>query len=121
MTRVLYVDDEPDLREVAVFALSLDRELEVRSAASGAEALSIVEEWRPDLVLLDVMMPGMDGPSTLSLLRKETRHADLPVVFITARVQPKDKEDLVRLGARAVIDKPFDPATLAQIVRSYMD
>lgn len=118
--RILYVDDEPDLREIALLALSLDAGLEVRTAASGAEAITTVSDWMPDLVLLDVMMPGMDGPATLARLRENPRTAQLPVVFITARAQPQDLQTFATLDARGVIAKPFDPMTLAQQVRGFL-
>ena len=120
MERILYVDDEPDLREIALLALSLDPNLEVRTAASGAEAIATVADWMPDLVLLDVMMPGMDGPSTLARLRQDPRTAELPAVFITARAQPRDLQAFAALDARGVIAKPFDPMTLAQHVRGFL-
>jgi len=120
MNRILYVDDEPDLREIAQLALSMDPDLEVRTAASGTEAITIAADWLPDLLLLDVMMPGMDGPATLARLREDVRMAKLPVVFITARAQPKDLQNFATLDARGVIAKPFDPMTLAQQVRGFL-
>lgn len=118
--RILYVDDEPDIREIALMALSLDSGFEVRAAAGGPEALRLIAEWMPDLVMLDVMMPGMDGPSTLQRLREDPRTAALPVVFITARAQPTDIQTFATLDARGVIAKPFDPMTLAQQVREFL-
>lgn len=120
MTRILYVDDESDIREIAELALSLDPGLVVRTAASGMEALDIVEQWMPDLVLLDVMMPGMDGPSTLARLRESPRTRDVPVVFITARAQTQEMQSFATLDARGVIAKPFDPMTLAAQVRALL-
>lgn len=118
--RILYVDDEPDIREIAEMALELDPDLEVRSVGSGPEALEIAIDWRPDLILLDVMMPGMDGPTTLSTLRVRKDTAAIPVVFITARTQAQEKERFLSLGAAGVISKPFDPMTLAATVREYI-
>lgn len=120
MTRILYVDDEPDIREIAELALSLDPEIEVRLAASGAEALVLAAEWLPDLVLLDVMMPGLDGPSTLARLREDHATKDVPVVFITARAQTQEIQGFAMLDARGVIAKPFDPMTLAQQARAFL-
>lgn len=120
MYRILYVDDEPDIREIALLALSLDPDLEVRSAASGAEAITTIADWIPDLVLLDVMMPGMDGPSTLAKLRENVQTVTVPVVFITARAQTAEMQSLATLDARGVIAKPFDPMSLAQQVRSFL-
>lgn len=104
--RILYVDDEPDIREIAVFSLQLDPSMEVRSCESGAEALQVAAEWKPDLILLDVMMPGMDGPTTLARLQEQEPTADVPVVFITARTQPAEIERFKALGAQGVIASP---------------
>jgi CheY-like chemotaxis protein len=116
--RVLYVDDEPDIREIASLALSLDAGMEVETAGSGAEAVIRASQWRPDIILLDVMMPEMDGPTTLAALRKNADTADIPVVFITARTQAQEVETFKRLGAVSVIPKPFDPMALAAQVRA---
>lgn len=120
MTRLLYVDDEDDIREIAVMALEIDPEFEVQACASGAEMLAVAPQWMPDLILLDVMMPAMDGPSAFRKLREQPATADVPVVFITARTQPHKVEELKSLGARGVISKPFDPMALAAIARGYL-
>jgi CheY-like chemotaxis protein len=119
-TKILYVDDEDDIREVAVMSLQIDAGLEVRAAGSGAEALALLEQgsWRPDLLLLDVMMPEMDGPTLLQEVWARQGPERTPVVFITARAQPQDRERLMALGALQVIAKPFDPLTLASEVRA---
>ena len=118
MMRVLYVDDDPDIREIALMALSLDPGLDARGAADGMSALDVIGQWMPDLVMLDVMMPGLDGPSTLLKLRENPATANLPVVFITARAQKQEIQNFATLDARGVIAKPFDPMTLAQQVRA---
>ena len=118
--RILYVDDENDLREVAQMSLELDPELEVLSCSSGAEALLQLSEWKPDLVLLDVMMPEMDGPTTLQRIRETAEGRDLPIVFITARAGDNDAAKLMALGAAGVITKPFDPMRLADQVRGHL-
>lgn len=120
MTRLLYVDDEDDIREVAVMSLELDPDFEVRACVSGAEMLSVAPEWRPDLILLDVMMPLMDGPTAFRNLREQPEGRHIPVVFITARTQPREVDELMKLGASGVIAKPFDPMTLANEVREYL-
>lgn len=120
MIKVLYVDDEPDIREIAEMSLSLDPNIVVRTAASGIEALESVKEWQPHLVLLDVMMPLMDGPDVLAQLRQLDQAAGTPVVFVTARTQAEDVQRLLALGARGVVSKPFDPLSLATTVRSYL-
>lgn len=117
--RVLHVDDEPDIREVVEMSLSLDPELVTRSCGSGQEALSVVVDWPPDIILLDVMMPVMDGPATLARLRDNACTTRIPVVFMTARAQSRELDIFRSLGAAGVIPKPFDPMTLAALVRSY--
>jgi len=118
--RVLHVDDEPDIREIVAASLGLDPEFELRDCDSGAEALTAAAAWRPDLILLDVMMPVMDGPSTLRHLRENPQTADIPVVFMTARAQTRELDHYKSLGAAGVIVKPFDPMTLAACVRQQM-
>jgi CheY-like chemotaxis protein len=118
--RVIYVDDESDIRDVAALSLGLDPDLEVRTCASGTELIEIAATWRPDLILLDVMMPGMDGPTTLAGLRRNPALAAIPVVFITARTQAREVERFTALGAAGVITKPFDPMTLAKTARDFL-
>jgi CheY-like chemotaxis protein len=118
--KILYVDDEDDIREVAVMALELDPDIEVRSCSSGAEALTIAAQWQPALILLDVMMPKMDGPTTLHALRERALTRDIPVVFITARAQRHETEAFQALGALGVLPKPFDPMTLAAQARELL-
>ncbi|HEY0292581.1 MAG TPA: response regulator [Hansschlegelia sp.] len=115
--RVLYVDDEPDIREVARMSLELDGDAVVETAASGAEAVLKAQSFKPDIILLDVMMPDLDGPATLGLLRAQPASAAVPVVFITAQTQSREAERFRTLGVIAVIPKPFDPMTLAKQVR----
>jgi len=115
--KVLYVDDDADIREVATLALELDPGIEVRSESSGASGLATAVRWRPDAILLDVMMPLMDGPTTLVHLQSDVVTRDIPVVFITARAQSREIEEFIKQGARAVITKPFDPMTLADELR----
>ena len=118
--RVLYVDDEPDIRTVAVMSLQLNKDFEVHECASGADALQIARDWQPNVVLLDVMMPEMDGPMTRAAMRGDAATSDIPVVFVTARTQPSELERLLELGVTGVIAKPFDPMTLAQQVTALM-
>lgn len=121
MLNVLHVDDEPDIREVAAFALEMDSEIKVRSAPSGREALEVLRSDAPvDVVLLDVMMPELDGPGTLEQLRLLPGHADTPVIFMTARAQSNELDRFLSLGAIAVIIKPFDPMTLGQQLRDHL-
>jgi CheY-like chemotaxis protein len=117
---VIYADDEADIREVAALSLGLDPDLEVRTCASGVELLATAAAWRPDVILLDVMMPGMDGPTTLAGLRQQPELATIPVVFITARTQAHETERFKALGAAGVIVKPFDPMTLAATAKGFL-
>ncbi|MEI9925041.1 MAG: response regulator [Bradyrhizobium sp.] len=121
MLRVLHVDDEPDIREVVAFSLALDPELVTRGCSSGEEALTVAEDWTPYIILLDVMMPIMDGATTLELLRRNPQTAAIPVVFMTARAQSRELDMFRSLGAAGVIQKPFDPMTLAASVRAYTE
>jgi CheY-like chemotaxis protein len=118
--RILHVDDEPDIREVIEISLSLDPGFTLRSCGSGAEALAVAVYWNPDIILLDVMMPVMDGPATLKRLRENPVTADIPVIFMTARAQSREVDRFRALGAIGVIAKPFDPMTLAASVRDYL-
>lgn len=120
MTRlhVLHVDDEPDIREVAAMSLEIDEGISLTSAASGTEALDLLQrDLRPDVILLDVMMPELDGPGTLAQLRKLPGHEGTPVIFMTARAQSSEVNRYIALGAIGVIVKPFDPMSLAASVR----
>jgi two-component system OmpR family response regulator len=118
MTRVLYVDDEPDIREIAEMSLSLDPDFDVRTAGSGAEALDLAAQWQPDIILLDVMMPVIDGPAVLVRLRNMA--IGTPVVFVTARAQRSEIQSFATLDAKGVIAKPFDPVSLAAQVRAFL-
>lgn len=117
MKKILHVDDEKDIRAVAKLALQTVGGFELFSCASGQEALDCVAEQAPDLILLDVMMPGMDGPSTLFELRKREDVASVPIIFMTAKTQQDEIRHLLEIGAIGVIAKPFNPMTLGQEVR----
>jgi CheY-like chemotaxis protein len=118
--KILYVDDENDIREVAQMSLELDPGFYVRACPSGASALAEAAQWQPDIILLDVMMPEMDGPETLRRLQANPSTAGIAVVFITARTQTHEVERYKSLGAAGVIAKPFDPMSLARTVRSFI-
>ena len=111
---VLYVDDEPDIREIVELALGLVEGLNVAVCESGERALQRLPDITPDLVLLDVMMPGTDGPTTLQRMRADPRFANIPVVFVTAKAMPAEVARFRELGAVAVIAKPFDPLQFGQ-------
>jgi two-component system, OmpR family, response regulator len=109
---VLYVDDDPDICSVVQATLRLVPGLNVQTAESGERAIDLAYELRPDLVLMDVMMPGLDGPSTFRRLRESALLAEIPVIFMTAKVLPTEIAQLLQLGAIGVIVKPFDPLKL---------
>jgi CheY-like chemotaxis protein len=117
LARVLYVDDDADIQQVVAMSLEVDAGIDVRTCGSGAEAIVMARTFRPDLILLDVMMPDMDGPTTLSTLRADRDLADIPVIFLTAKAQKTEVERLRGLGAIDVISKPFSAMTLAARVR----
>ncbi|HEY0331987.1 MAG TPA: response regulator [Rhodopseudomonas sp.] len=117
---LLHIDDEPDIREIVEISLAVDPDFVVRSCSSGQEALPVAAEWQPDIILLDVMMPVMDGPATLARLRDNPATQSIPVIFMTARAQTRELDRFRSLGAVGIIPKPFDPMTLATSVRNYV-
>jgi CheY-like chemotaxis protein len=110
--RILIVDDEDDIREVAQVSLELVGQYDVVTAASGRDGVARARTVQPDCILLDVMMPDMDGPSTLAELRADPATRDIPVVFLTAKTQQADRTRLANLGAAGILVKPFDPLKL---------
>ncbi len=117
LERILMVEDEHFIRDIVVIALQTLGGFTVRACASGEEALKEVEAFAPDLILLDVMMPGMDGPTTFSHLRQMPKLAGTPIAFMTAQTNPEEMRGYKELGASGVIAKPFDPVSLPQQVR----
>jgi CheY-like chemotaxis protein len=111
--RILIIDDEDDIREVAALSLETVAGWDVAMASSGAQGLARAVEYNPDAILLDVMMPGMDGPTTFRALRKNPATAQIPVLLLTAKVQSNDQRRFADLGVEAVLFKPFDPLTLS--------
>lgn len=111
--KVLIIDDEDDIREVAALSLESIAGWDVVMASSGAQGLARAIEHQPDAILLDVMMPGMDGPSTFRELRANPATAQIPVLLLTAKVQSSDQRRFADLGVEAVLFKPFDPLTLS--------
>jgi CheY-like chemotaxis protein len=118
--RILYVDDEPDMQDIVSLSLEREPSFDIRSCGSGRDALQIVADWLPDLILLDVMMPDMDGPTTLVRLRETAALRGVPVVFVTARSHAAEVARLMALGAAGVIAKPFSPLKLAATVKAYL-
>ena len=119
---VLYVEDDPDIQMVAQMALEVVGGLALHTCSSGQEAMQAAASGvRPDLILLDVMMPGLDGPATLAELRKIAATSGTPVIFMTAKVQAGEVAYYKSIGAIGVIAKPFDPMSLAQQVRTLFE
>ncbi len=118
LERILYVEDDPDIRAVGTFALEGVGGFTVKACGSGAEAVAVAPAFRPQLFLLDVMMPEMDGPATLRALRAIESTAAVPAVFMTAKAQPAEVALYLEMGAIEVIRKPFDPMTLGASLRS---
>src|ERR1700728_4566623 len=115
---VLYVDDEPDIRTIVQIALSMSNELTVHTSESGAHALQLAREIKPDVLLLDVMMPGLDGPGTLQRMRADPETANIPIIFVTAKAMPREIAQFREMGAVGVIPKPFDPMQLINQLRT---
>lgn len=112
--RVLVIDDEDDIREIAQASLEIMAGLDVIVARSSQEGLTKAETEQPDAILLDVMLPDMDGVMTFQHLKKNPTTQHIPVIFLTAKVQPSDQQRFAALGAKAMIAKPFKPARLVQ-------
>ena len=117
LQRILYVEDDPDIQAIARVALESVGGFTVETCNSGQTAVTNAADFRPELLLIDVMMPDMDGPTTLAALRDQPSLADTPAVFITAKVQPDEIEQLQNYGAVDIITKPFDPMTLSDQLR----
>jgi len=111
--RVLIVDDEDDIREVAQLSLEVVGGWEVLTARSGSEALAVAEAERPDAIVMDMMMPDMDGLTTFQRLQENPKLVDIPVILLTAKVQAADQRRFVASGVLGVLSKPFDPMGLA--------
>ena len=119
LEKILYVDDEADIRFIVQIALEDIGGFTIKCCATGYEAVMVVEEFKPDLILLDVMMPGLDGPATLKALRDLPEIKNVPVIFMTARIQEKEVFEYKTLGILGVISKPFEPMILAGMLRDY--
>ena len=117
LVHILLIEDDPDVRTIATIALVDLGGFTLEVCASGAEALAILRNATPQLILLDVMMPDMDGPMTLEEIRRLPLDPQPPVVFMTAKVQPQETQRYLRLGAAGIIAKPFDPVGLADQLR----
>ena len=118
LSRVMMVEDEIDIQTIARLSLEVLGQFTVKICSSGPEALASAPDFVPDLILLDVMMPGMDGPTTLTALRAQPATANIPIIFMTAKVQTHEVAQYQAIGALDVISKPFDPMTLSATVRA---
>jgi CheY-like chemotaxis protein len=119
--RVLLVDDEADIRRIAALSLSRVGGMEVEQAEGGSEGIRKAREGRPDVILLDMMMPGLDGLATFRALRGDPETSEIPVIFLTAKAMSSEVERLKGLGARGVLIKPFDPMVLPRLLREVLD
>jgi len=118
LTKILYAEDEPDIQSIAQMALEMMGGYTLKVCNNGQEAVDAAEAFAPDLILLDVMMPAMDGPTALQEIRKIPSLANTPVIFMTAKVQNQEIEEYIEMGAIDVIAKPFDPMTLSETILS---
>ena len=121
LRRVMCVEDDPDIRMIIEFSLATVGGYEVCLCPGGKSALAQAPVFKPELVLLDVMMPDLTGPETLAALRLQAGMKGVPVVFMTAKAMPEEVEDLLQYGATGVIVKPFDPMTLPQDILIYWE
>jgi CheY-like chemotaxis protein len=121
LRRVMCVEDDADIRLILELSLGTVGGLDVLTCNGGREALARVDDFRPDLVLLDVMMPELTGPQTLVALRERPVMHGVPVVFMTAKALPEELEALLDCGVTGVIVKPFDPMTLPQNLQPYWE
>ncbi|MFZ0964580.1 MAG: response regulator [Terriglobia bacterium] len=119
--RVLIIDDEDDIREVAQISLEMIAGWKVLAASSGPAGLEIAQAEQPDAILLDVMMPGMDGPTTFQKLQADPAIRHIPVILLTAKLQPTDRKRFAELGVAGVLAKPFDPLKLADQVMEVLN
>jgi CheY-like chemotaxis protein len=115
---LLLIDDDDDIREIAQLSLELSAGWTVLTASSGVQGIDVAREKQPDAILLDVMMPVLDGPATLLKLREDERTRHIPVVFLTAKARPAERDRLAGLDVAGVLAKPFDPMTLADQLRA---
>ncbi len=118
LQRILYAEDEPDIQEIAVMTLESIGGYTVKVCNNGREAVDAAASFQPDLLLFDVMMPGMDGTTALTEIHKLPGMAGIPVVFMTAKVQPQEITEYRTMGALEVIAKPFDPMALSETIQN---
>ena len=118
--RILFIDDEDDIKTLAQFCLELEANWEMIGASNGQEGIEIAQKEKPDAILLDAMMPDLDGIETLAKLRANPETKDIPTIFITAKAQASDRRRFYSAGAKGVINKPFDSLTLASQISGFL-
>lgn len=118
LEKILYAEDEDDIREIAVLAIESLGGLQCATCNSGVDVIALAHSFKPQLILLDVMMPVMDGPTTLQALKQEPELKDIPVVFLTAKIMTEELVRFKSIGAIDIISKPFDPMTLAEQIQT---
>jgi DNA-binding response OmpR family regulator len=121
LERILYAEDDADIQQIAILALEAIGGFTVKACNDGLEALAAIENFAPQLLLLDVMMPNMDGPKALVEIRKIDAFKNTPVIFMTAKVQEEEVNKYLNIGAIGVIAKPFDPMTLAEQIQAIFE
>ena len=121
MIKILHVEDDADIREIALMSLELSGEFDVLQCSSGQEAVAKAAAFAPDVFLLDMMMPRMTGRETLDNMRKDAQLGNVPAIFMTARAQHSEIEELFNNGAAEVIPKPFDPMALPEQIKLAMN
>jgi CheY-like chemotaxis protein len=121
LKRILYAEDEDDIKEIAVLAIEAIGGFECATCSSGVEVIALAHSFHPQLILLDVMMPIMDGPGTLLALKKEPLLKHIPVIFLTAKIMTEEITHLKTMGAIDVIRKPFDPISLPAEIQTIWD
>jgi len=118
--RILFIDDEDDIKTLAQFCLESEAGWLMMSASSGWEGIAIAESEKPDAILLDAMMPDLDGIQTIAKLQSNPKTKDIPTIFITAKAQASDRRRFYSAGAKGVINKPFDSLTLASQISGFL-
>ena len=119
--KVLMIDDDPVIRKIIEISLTKIGNWTVMFAESGRKGIDAIDEFQPDVVLLDNVMPGLDGPATLTLLRAKESSAQIPIIMMTGKVLKQEIQHYYQLGASGVITKPFDPLTLPSDIQTIVD
>lgn len=117
LKKILYAEDELDVQTVVELTVQAMSDYEIKICENGKKLLECVEEYEPDLVLLDVMMPEMDGPTTFKNLQTNEKTKNIPVIFMTAKAQVQEVSDMLKSGVIGIITKPFDPLELCNDIK----